>query len=118
MEKKMPNANKIKGSRIEREFVKRCERYGLSSKRSWGSDGRALGEEKEVDCMVEGYTVQCKCGYNQPSLKLKDFLTNVDFCLWSAADKRKHPEGEYVFMTVDTFIQLMVLLKMEVDDHE
>ena len=56
----MPSKSKAKGNRFERECVKIAKEYGLESKRAWGSDGRSLGLDPEVDMTIEEYTVQCK----------------------------------------------------------
>lgn len=104
----MTNKNKQKGNSFERKIVKECEKLGLSAKRSWGSDGRSFGEDKEVDLLVEGYKIQCKKGYNQPSTKLKEFLTNVDFCVWSPSDGRKDSNSDYVFMNLETFLTMLL----------
>tara|TARA_R100001443_G_scaffold58514_2_gene69077 strand:- start:1355 stop:1696 length:342 start_codon:yes stop_codon:yes gene_type:complete len=56
----MPSKSKAKGNRFERECVNLAKEYGLESKRAWGSDGRSLGLDPEVDMTIEEYTVQCK----------------------------------------------------------
>ena len=37
-----------------------AKEYGLDSKRAWGSDGRSLGLDAEVDIVIEDFTAQCK----------------------------------------------------------
>ena len=49
----MPNKNKQKGNRFEREVVKMCEQADIPAKRSWGSDGRSLGMHEEVDVLID-----------------------------------------------------------------
>ena len=41
--------SKQKGNRVEREIVKIFEEYGWKARRAWGSNGRALGYDEEVD---------------------------------------------------------------------
>jgi hypothetical protein len=41
--------SKQKGNRVEREVVKIFEEYGWKARRAWGSNGRALGYDEEVD---------------------------------------------------------------------
>ena len=48
----MASKSKAKGNRIEREVVKIFEEYGYSARRAWGSDGRSLGLNEEVDVLV------------------------------------------------------------------
>tara|TARA_R100000995_G_scaffold45089_1_gene21235 strand:+ start:7543 stop:7863 length:321 start_codon:yes stop_codon:yes gene_type:complete len=56
----MASKSKQKGNRFERECVDIAIEKGLSSKRAWGSDGRSMGQNEQVDLMVEKYKVQCK----------------------------------------------------------
>ena len=60
----MPSRSKQKGNRFEREVVNLTKEYGLYSERAYGSDGRALGENKEVDVIIDSrlkkWRIQCK----------------------------------------------------------
>ena len=56
----MPSRSKAKGNRFERECVNKALEKGLDSKRAWGSDGRSLGLDSEVDLIIENFTIQCK----------------------------------------------------------
>ena len=56
----MTHKNKIRGNNLERECVNAAKDAGLSAKRAYASDGRALGKSEQVDCMVEKYTIQAK----------------------------------------------------------
>jgi Holliday junction resolvase len=56
----MTHKNKIRGNNLERECVNVAKDAGLSAKRAYASDGRALGKSEQVDCLVEGYTIQAK----------------------------------------------------------
>mgnify|MGYP003137468041 FL=1 len=56
----MPSKNKARGNRFEREVVNLAKEHGLESVRAWGSDGRSLGLDSDVDLTIEEYTVQCK----------------------------------------------------------
>mgnify|MGYP003626748080 FL=1 len=49
----MPSRSKQKGNRFEREVVNIAKDVGLTSERAYGSDGRALGENKEVDVIID-----------------------------------------------------------------
>ena len=48
----MANKEKAKGNRFEKECVKVAEDYGFSATRAWGSDGRSLGQDSEVDVVI------------------------------------------------------------------
>ena len=56
----MSHPSKQKGNRFEREIVEKAKDRGLDSKRAWGSNGMALGEHPEVDCLIDGYKIQAK----------------------------------------------------------
>lgn len=56
----MAHRNKIRGNNLERECVNIAKEKGLSAKRAYASDGRALGKSEKVDCMVEKYCIQAK----------------------------------------------------------
>tara|TARA_B100001939_G_C16938099_1_gene617034 strand:+ start:1865 stop:2299 length:435 start_codon:yes stop_codon:yes gene_type:complete len=49
----MPSRSKEKGNRFEREVVNIAKENNLKSERAYGSDGRALGENKEVDVIID-----------------------------------------------------------------
>jgi len=49
----MPSRSKQKGNRFEREVVNIAKENNLKSERAYGSDGRALGENKEVDVIID-----------------------------------------------------------------
>ena len=56
----MSHPSKQKGNRFEREIVDKAKDIGLDSKRAWGSNGMALWEHPEVDCLINGYKIQAK----------------------------------------------------------
>ena len=49
----MANKEKAKGNRFEKECVKVAQDYGFSATRAWGSDGRSLGKDSEVDIVID-----------------------------------------------------------------
>ena len=48
----MPSKSKAKGNRFEKVCVDIAESMGFKAKRAWGSDGRSLGHDPEVDVLV------------------------------------------------------------------
>lgn len=50
----MSHPSKRKGYSFEVEVCRAAEAVGVSAKRGWGSDGRAMGESPGVDCVLEG----------------------------------------------------------------
>lgn len=56
----MPNKNMERAKRLERALVNEARAQGLYAERARGSDGRALGEVKEVDVLIHGMRLQAK----------------------------------------------------------
>tara|TARA_R100000458_G_C8227775_1_gene210331 strand:+ start:142 stop:480 length:339 start_codon:yes stop_codon:yes gene_type:complete len=56
----MVHPSKRKGNAFEREIVSQARELGLPAKRAWGSDGRSLGENPEVDLVVDTIKIQAK----------------------------------------------------------
>lgn len=56
----MPNKNMERAKRLERGLVNEARKHGLCAERARGSDGRALGECKEVDVLIQGMRLQAK----------------------------------------------------------
>ena len=69
----MTHPNKRRGNNWEREIVNCAQEMGLDAKRAYGSDGRSLGQEADVDLLVSGKKVQAKVRARIPSyLKVPD----------------------------------------------
>ena len=107
----VPNPNKAKGSRFEREIVKRIESYDREAKRAWGSNGKSLGMHAEVDLIFsekEGlemagwekiYKVQAKC-----RKKIASFLKPSEHVDMQIV---KEDRGKiYVIMELDNFLEI------------
>lgn len=61
------NKSKAKGNRFERECVDKLKDMGLKDvKRSWGSNGQALGLTEDVDILADGIKIQCKVRKTTP----------------------------------------------------
>lgn len=68
----MAHPSKRKGNSFEREIVNEAKDKGLNAERAYASNGRSLGLTEDVDCLVNGYAIQCKrrktiAGYLKPS---------------------------------------------------
>jgi|TARA_R110000744_G_scaffold339876_1_gene444990 Holliday junction resolvase len=48
----MGRSQKQKGNRIERKIVKKLQDSGFEAKRTWGSSGRSMGLDDEVDIVL------------------------------------------------------------------
>lgn len=48
----MPSSQRRKGNKHERSIVEIAEEFGFDAERAWGSNGRALGEVRECDCLA------------------------------------------------------------------
>ena len=80
----MPNKSKAKGNRFEKECVEIAEQHGFQAKRAWGSDGRSIGKDAEVDVVINyllssemerEMDVQCKVRN-----KIAQYLLPPDSC--------------------------------------
>jgi len=49
----MASKSKAKGNRIERLVVNEFEKFYIKAQRAWGSDGRSLGLNEEVDVVAD-----------------------------------------------------------------
>ncbi len=56
----MTHPNKVRGNTWERELRDYFRAKGIESERAWGSDGRAMGKDQEVDVTANGCLVQAK----------------------------------------------------------
>ena len=62
----MSHPSKIKGNKFERDCCKKAELFEIPSKRAWGSDGRSMGLNPEVDMVIgdkkynDETHIQCK----------------------------------------------------------
>ena len=61
------NKSKAKGNRFEHECVDKLKDMGLKDvKRSWGSNGLALGLTEDVDILAYNIKIQCKVRKTTP----------------------------------------------------
>ena len=69
----MSHPSKIKGNKFERDCCKLAEVFEIPSKRAWGSDGRSMGLDPEVDMVIgdkeygDEMHIQCKIRKRLPS---------------------------------------------------
>ena len=56
----MGRSQKQKGNRIERKIVKILQENGFEAKRTWGSSGRSMGLDDEVDIVLKTFTYRLK----------------------------------------------------------
>ena len=101
----MPSRSKAKGNLFERECVNKALEKGLDSKRAWGSDGRSLGLDSEVDLIIENFTIQCKVRKRVAKwLKPMDLPSHVQLV--------KEDRGEiYTVMRMEMFLEIVKALK-------
>jgi len=77
---RLTHPNKVKGNNFEREIVNLAKSIGLDAKRAYASDGRSLGEVKEVDVIIDGVRVQAKRRRQLPEyLKIDEGVDLVVF---------------------------------------
>ena len=100
----MPNRQKEKGNRFEYQVRDTFIDKGIECVRSYGSDGRSLGLDKEVDLLVKhkdrDYTLQCKV-----RKKISSFIKPSDDIY---AQVIKEDKGETVcIIRLKDFIELI-----------
>jgi hypothetical protein len=89
--------NKHRGRGYETEVVNQALAMELDAKRAWGSDGRSLGLEANVDLTIEGYKGQAK-----RTSRLAHYLKpddNVDFQVF-----REDRGTSFVMLRLDVFL--------------
>jgi hypothetical protein len=89
--------NKARGRGYETEVVNSAIACGLTAVRAWGSDGRSLGHEANVDLLIEGIKGQAK-----RTARLAQYLKpddNIEFQVF-----REDRGASYVMMRLDTFL--------------
>mgnify|MGYP003637242758 CR=1 FL=1 len=69
----MASKSKAKGNRIERLVVNEFEKFYIKAQRAWGSDGRSLGLNEEVDVVADIFPERkCIADYMKPDTSLVD----------------------------------------------
>lgn len=101
----MPAKNKLRGNAFEREIVEMAEKIGLEAQRAWGSDGRALGHEAEVDVLVAGLRCQAKRRKAFPGW-FKEVVLPTETVEFQAI-REDHGKPGYAVMRLDHFLQLV-----------
>ena len=96
----MTHPNKIKGNRFENEVVATAKKFGLEAVRSWGSNGKSLGQHEECDVMIEKITVQAKIRKSLP--KWIEPSEHIDWQVIRADRCRA-----YVVMPLDSACQML-----------
>ena len=100
----MSSKERAKGNRVEREVVNRLANSGIDARRAWGSDGRSLGFDAEVDCIAlincKALRIQVKARKSIGKLYQPD-TDKVD-CHVVKMDRRK----PVIIMELDKFIEI------------
>jgi hypothetical protein len=96
----MSSPSKRKGYSFEVECIAIAESLGFTTKRAWGSNGRAMGEHEEVDIVIGGEKFQCK----RRKKIAQDLFPNEDVVEGQIirADRQKHP---YIVLPLPTFLE-------------
>ena len=96
----MPSKSQSKGNRFERLCVNMAKENNITAVRAWGSDGRSLGEDSEVDVMLNKYKAQCKS--RKRIAKWLKPSTHIDFQLV------KEDRGQiYAILTYESLLSLL-----------
>jgi Holliday junction resolvase len=110
----MPSKSKRKGNKFERDCVNIAKEYGIKAKRAWGSDGRSMGFEEDVDMLLdETIKVQCKI-----RKKLAKWVLPPESC--DIAVVREDRGETYVTISYVDYLSLIrtVILAREIVDKE
>lgn len=117
----MSHPSKIKGNKFERDCCKKAELFEIPSKRAWGSDGRSMGLDAEVDIVIgdklnkDECHCQCKIRKRLPSYIFPK--TNVVDCHLI----RENRGETYIVMRYDDYLAEMRRfrqLKKQLDDYQ
>lgn len=111
----MTHPHKVKGNNFERWIVNKLAKYGFPAKRAYASDGRSLGQCKEVDvqCHIDGqtYTIQAKARKHMADwMKPPD---DVDFCVI-----KEDYEKPLIVMPFDKFLSIVESITMKIKYEE
>ena len=117
----MSHPSKIKGNKFERDCCKKAELFEIPSKRAWGSDGRSMGLDAEVDIVIgdKKYKDECHC-----QCKIRKRLPDYIFPKDDAIDCQliRQDRGEtYIVMRYDDYLAEMRRfrqLKKQLDDYQ
>ena len=117
----MTSKSKIKGNKFERDCCKKAELFEIPSKRAWGSDGRSMGLDAEVDIVIgdKKYKDECHC-----QCKIRKRLPDYIFPKDDAIDCQliRQDRGEtYIVMRYDDYLAEMRRfrqLKKQLDDYQ
>ena len=100
----MSSKERVKGNRVEREVVSELANSDIKARRAWGSDGRSLGFDAEVDCVAlindKDFRIQVKARKSIGKLYQPD-TDKVD-CHIVKMDRRK----PVIIMELDKFIEI------------
>jgi len=114
----MSHPSKIKGNKFERDCCKLADVFEINSQRAWGSDGRSMGLDAEVDIVVGNKKykdeMHCQCKIRK---RLPEYIfpkTNVVDCHLIREDR-----GEaYIVMRFEDYLADMRRLRQLKDELE
>ena len=101
----MPSPSKIKGNKFERDCVNAAKEYGIKAKRAWGSDGRSMGFEEDVDMLIDG-NIKAQCKIRK---KLAKWVLPPESC--NIAIVREDRGNTYITMEYDEYLSMLRVIK-------
>ena len=101
----MPSPSKIKGNKFERDCVNTAKEYGIKAKRAWGSDGRSMGFEEDVDMLIDG-NIKAQCKIRK---KLAKWVLPPESC--NIAIVREDRGNTYITMEYDEYLSMLRVIK-------
>ena len=114
----MSHPSKIKGNKFERDCCKLADVFEINSQRAWGSDGRSMGLDAEVDIVIgdKKYNDQmhCQCKIRK---RLPDYIfpkTDVVDCHLIRQDRG----DTYIVLRYEDYLAEMRRLRQLKDELE
>ena len=101
----MPSPSKIKGNKFERDCVNTAKEYCIKAKRAWGSDGRSMGFEEDVDMLIDG-NIKAQCKIRK---KLAKWVLPPESC--NIAIVREDRGNTYITMEYDEYLSMLRVIK-------
>jgi hypothetical protein len=96
----MPSKSGRKGYTYEKELVNELSSNGFRDViRAWGSDGRSMGVEADVDILADGVKIQAK---RRKSIPKWLSLGHCDLLMFRADNRQTH-----VVMTLSDYVRLL-----------
>lgn len=103
---------KAKGTRFEKEIVKKFQDAGYLAERMWGSNGESRGLDSEVDIIVKIPTGQFDRSFPEPNEYVEDFYIQCK-SVNKLSEKYKIPESCNATVYKENHGESFILLRLD-----